>query len=84
MLFEALSNLAFNTTRVGHPNFSGHSVPVSRYPHSKEFLPDTKAKPALFQLKAIPPCPITTYPLQLSSQPFQVLEGLPKASFFPS
>lgn len=45
-------------------NFSGTAfpVPVSPHPRSKEFLPNILTKTTFFQLKPLPPCPITTWP----------------------
>ena len=73
----------------GIHNLSGQPVPVSHHPHSKEFLPNTQSKSALFQFKTISPRPVTTCPSKksfpsLSVGPLQVLEGCYKMPLGPS
>ena len=47
----------------GSHSFSGQPGPGPHHPQSKEFLPSIQSKPTLFQLEAIPPCPIRPCPL---------------------
>lgn len=59
---------------------SGQLVGVLHRLHSKDFVPSPSSKPTLFQLKAIPPCPVSTYPCQKSlcsffQSPLYVLES---------
>ena len=73
----------------GSHSFSGQPVPVPHHPHREEFLPYISSKPALFQLEAITPCPITTCPCKQALSSFlvgllQVLEGCDKVSLEPS
>lgn len=45
----------------------GKPVPVSHYHLREEFLANIQSKPALFQFGAIPLCPVTPSPLNLST-----------------
>lgn len=49
---------------------SGQCVWVLYHLHSKDFLPNPLSKPTLFQLRAIPPCPVSTCPSQKSLSSF--------------
>lgn len=49
---------------------SGEPVGVLHHLHSKDFVPSPSSKPTLFQLKAIPPCPVSTCPCHKSLSSF--------------
>ena len=43
-------------------HFSGHPVPAPHHPHREELVPKSSSQSPLWQVKAIPPCPVPTGP----------------------
>jgi len=58
----------------GSHSFSGQPGPGPHHLHGEEFLPNISSKSAIFEFRAIPPCPVTAPPCE---KPLSILPVSP-------